>query len=74
MYVLSRIIRGAARRVFTVVAPLVFTALIAGATLAFAGPTYPTNGQDCAPDRLEVKTFDQNVSLTNQIAFTVNVS
>ena len=147
MYVLSRIVRAATRRVFIVVAPLAFTALIAGATLAFAGPTdgggasayalvvgssgtpvliqdhtrgfvgvsvgpfgqgdycltpapgvdvvdtaavaseeafyssafgfvtvrYPTQGPVCAPNQLEVKTFELNDGLSNQIAFTVNV-
>ena len=147
MYVLCRIVSAATRRVFTVVALLAFIALVAGATLAFAGPTdgggaaayalivgssgtplliqdhtrgfvgvgvgpfgqgdycltpapgvdvvdtaavaseeafysntagfvtvrYPTQGPGCAPNQLEVKTFDQNVGLTNQIAFTVDV-
>ena len=38
---------------------------------------YPTGGSgsliNCPAGQLEVKTFDQNVSLTNQISFTVNV-
>jgi len=33
---------------------------------------YPTP-PSCGANQLEVKTFDQNVNLTNQIAFTVNV-
>jgi hypothetical protein len=152
MYVFSRIVRAATHRVFSVVAVLAFIALVAGATLAFAGSSggggasayalvvgssgtpqliqdhtrgfvgvdvgaagqgdycltpapgvdvvdtaavaseeafysnalgfatvrYPTQAQNCAPNQLEVKTFevnvsDQTVSLSNQIAFTVNV-
>ncbi|HEY2543824.1 MAG TPA: hypothetical protein VGH92_12340 [Gaiellaceae bacterium] len=34
---------------------------------------YPTAGPTCGANQLEVKTFDQNVALTNQIAFTVIV-
>jgi hypothetical protein len=41
--------------------------------IGFVLVRYPARGQNCAPDQLEVKTFDQNVALTNQIAFTVNV-
>jgi hypothetical protein len=33
---------------------------------------YPT-GPTCGANQLEVKTFDQNVRLSNQIAFTVIV-
>jgi len=34
---------------------------------------YPTSDQNCGANQLEVKTFDQNVQLSNQIAFTVIV-
>src|SRR5262249_20359940 len=35
---------------------------------------YPTaNAAGCDANQLEVKTFDENVQLSNQIAFTVNV-
>jgi hypothetical protein len=34
---------------------------------------YPTSGPTCGASALEVKTFDQNVQLSNRIAFTVNV-
>jgi hypothetical protein len=34
---------------------------------------YQPNTPNCAPGQLEVKTFDQSVALSNQIAFTVNV-
>jgi hypothetical protein len=34
---------------------------------------YPTAGPTCAANQLEVKTFDENVQLNDQIAFTVNV-
>lgn len=34
---------------------------------------YQPNSPNCNGNQLEVKTFDQNVALTNQIAFTVNV-
>jgi len=147
MYMLRRIVRQATRRVFIAAVLLAFVALIAGATLAFAGSTggggaaayalvvgssgtpvlvqdhtrgfvgvsvgsfgqgdycltpapgvdvvdtaavaseeafysnalgfvlvrYPTQGPGCAANQLEVKTFDQNVGLTNQIAFTVDL-
>lgn len=147
MFAFSQIITATTRRVFTAAALLAFVALIAGATLAFAGsnggggaaayalvvgssgtPTliedhtsgfvgvsvgsfgqgdycltpapgvdvvhtaavaseeafysnvagfvtvrYPTKNPGCASNQLEVKTFDQNVGLTNQIAFTVDV-
>jgi hypothetical protein len=39
----------------------------------FVTVRYATQGQNCAPNQLEVKTFDGNGALTNQIAFTVNV-
>jgi hypothetical protein len=39
----------------------------------FVTVRYPTSGPSCPAHQLEVKTFDQNVDLTNQIAFTVNV-
>ena len=39
----------------------------------FVTVRYPTRGPSCGANQLEVKTFDQNVGLTNQIAFTVNV-
>lgn len=39
----------------------------------FVTVRYPPTPQDCRSNQLEVKTFDQNVGLTNQIAFTVNV-
>lgn len=42
-------------------------------TAGFVTVRYPTSGPTCAANQLEVKTFDQTVSLTNQIAFTVNV-
>jgi hypothetical protein len=34
---------------------------------------YPTAGPMCAANQLEVKTFDENVQLNDQIAFTVDV-
>jgi hypothetical protein len=34
---------------------------------------YPLSPQNCAAGQLEVKTFDQSVSLSNQIAFTLDV-
>ena len=149
MYVHSRVIRAATRRVFVVVALLAFIGLVAGTTLAFAGSPggggasayalvvgssgtpaliqdhsrgfagvdvgavgqgdyclTPAPGvdlvdtaavaseeafysnafgfvtvryaaqeqaQNCARNELEVKTFDTNGALSNQIAFTVNV-
>lgn len=39
----------------------------------FVTVRYQPNGPNCASNQLEVKTFDQSVSLTDQIAFTVNV-
>lgn len=39
----------------------------------FVTVRYQPNTPNCAPGQLEVKTFDQNVALSNQIAFTVNV-
>jgi hypothetical protein len=39
----------------------------------FVTVRYPTSGPSCGANQLEVKTFDQNVDLTNQIAFTVSV-
>jgi len=39
----------------------------------FVTVRYPTSGPSCGANQLEVKTFDQNVNLSNQIAFTVNV-
>jgi hypothetical protein len=39
----------------------------------FVTVRYQPNTPNCAPGQLEVKTFDQSVSLSNQIAFTVNV-
>lgn len=39
----------------------------------FVTVRYPPTPQDCQSNQLEVKTFDQSVALTNQIAFTVNV-
>jgi hypothetical protein len=39
----------------------------------FVTVRYPTSGPSCGANQLEVKTFDQNVALSNQIAFTVNV-
>ena len=34
---------------------------------------YPPSPQNCVAGQLEVKTFDESVSLSNQIAFTVDV-
>jgi hypothetical protein len=34
---------------------------------------YEPNGPNCNRNQLEVKTIDESVSLSNQIAFTVNV-
>jgi hypothetical protein len=34
---------------------------------------YPTTGPACEPNQLEVKTFNENVQLSDQIAFTVTV-
>jgi hypothetical protein len=34
---------------------------------------YPTSGPSCEPNQLEVKTFDESVHLSDQIAFTVSV-
>jgi hypothetical protein len=34
---------------------------------------YPTAGPTCAANELEVKTWDPNVQLSDQVAFTVNV-
>jgi hypothetical protein len=34
---------------------------------------YPTAGPTCGANQLEVKTFDENVQLSDQIAFTVVV-
>jgi hypothetical protein len=34
---------------------------------------YPTAGPTCGANQLEVKTFDENVQLSNKIAFTVVV-
>jgi hypothetical protein len=35
---------------------------------------YPTaDAAGCDPKQLEVKTFDENLRLSNQVAFTVNV-
>jgi hypothetical protein len=42
-------------------------------TVGFATVRYPTSGPTCAAGDLEVKTFDQSVQLSSQIAFTVNV-
>jgi hypothetical protein len=39
--------------------------------VGFVTVRYPTAGPTCAGNQLEVKTFDQNVQLSNQIAFTV---
>jgi hypothetical protein len=41
----------------------------------FVTVRYPPTliGQNCAAGQLEIKTFDQNVALSNQIAFTVEV-
>jgi hypothetical protein len=39
----------------------------------FVTVRYATAGPDCAANQLEVKTFDQNVQLSNQIGFTVFV-
>jgi len=39
----------------------------------FVTVRYQPNTPNCAPSQLEVKTFDQNVALNNQIAFTVDV-
>jgi hypothetical protein len=39
----------------------------------FVTVRYQPNTPNCAPGQLEVKTFDQNVALSNQIAFTVDV-
>jgi hypothetical protein len=38
-----------------------------------AGVRYPTSGPHCAANRLEVKTFDSSLALTDQIGFTVIV-
>ena len=42
-------------------------------TFGFVTVRYPTQGPGCAPNELEVKTFELNDGLSNQIAFTVNV-
>jgi hypothetical protein len=39
----------------------------------FVTVRYQPNTPNCTPGQLEVKTFDQSVSLSNQIAFTLNV-
>ena len=39
----------------------------------FVTVRYPPSPQNCAAGQLEIKTFDQNVALSNQIAFTVDV-
>jgi len=39
----------------------------------FVTVRYATSGPSCAAHQLEVKTFDQNVGLTDQIGFTVNI-
>jgi hypothetical protein len=39
----------------------------------FVTVRYPTAGPSCGANQLEVKTFDQSVQLSNQIAFSVNV-
>lgn len=39
----------------------------------FVTVRYPTSGSSCDANQLEVKTFDQTVTLTNQISFTVDV-
>ena len=43
------------------------------AAAGFVTVRYPTSGPSCDAGQLEVKTFDQSVALSNQIAFTVNV-
>jgi hypothetical protein len=51
-----------------------FYSNIAGfVTVRYPVPNTPNSPVNCRPGQLEVKTFDQNVNLTNQIAFTVNV-
>jgi hypothetical protein len=40
---------------------------------AFVTVRYPTAGQNCAANQLEVKTFGTGGNLTDQAAFTVNV-
>jgi len=42
-------------------------------TAGFVLVRYPLSPQNCAAGQLEVKTFDQSVSLSNQIAFTLDV-
>jgi hypothetical protein len=42
-------------------------------TLGVPTVRYPTAGPMCSADQLEVKTFDENVQLTDRIAFTVTV-
>jgi hypothetical protein len=39
----------------------------------FVTVRYPTAGPTCGANQLEVKTFDESVQLSNEIAFTVNV-
>ena len=39
----------------------------------FVTVRYPTAGPTCGANQLEVKTFDQNLQLTDRIGFTVNV-
>ena len=41
--------------------------------VGFVTVRYPTQGPNCSQRQLEVKTFDHNVALSNQIAFTMNV-
>jgi hypothetical protein len=41
--------------------------------IGFVSVRYPTAGPTCGADQLEVKTWDSNVQLSDQIAFTVNV-
>src|SRR5262249_47290898 len=50
--------------------PLPLRARIAA---GFVTVRYPTSGPTCGASQLVVKTFDQIVQLSNQIAFTVNV-
>jgi hypothetical protein len=42
-------------------------------TLGIALVRYQPNGPNCSANQLEVKTFDLTPSLSNQVAFTVNV-
>jgi hypothetical protein len=58
---------------------LVHTAAVASeeanysSAAGFVTVRYDPNNSNCSRNQLEVKTFDQSLSLTDQIAFTVNV-